>query len=294
MNPTLTALLAANHGVIRRRNHREVRHAIDAAHRRGELVRLLPDTYATPAVATTLEGRARAACLHDPDAVVTGDAAAWLTGFPIAQPKDVEVSSPRQRRPAAGYVYRRRAIPPHLVRRMKGYRVSSRALTALDASPAAKDPLGYAMRKGTSVQDLEIALAATRRSHGNGERRERVAAARDNPWSSAERRAHAALRRGRVSGWRANLSLADRDGIPLGYGDLVFPDHDLIIELDGPTHDTPEAAASDAGRDLALRREGWEVIRFGVDVLDDHREFVAIVRDLVRTRGHRRHGRVDR
>lgn len=288
MNPTLAALLDQSHGVIRRRDHPDLRHAIDAAHRRGELVRLLPATYATPTAATTLEGRARAVCLYDPDAVVTGDAAAWLTGFPVREPATIEVTSPHQRRPAAGYEFRRRAIPPHLVRRMTGYRVSSRALTALDASGAAKDPVGYALRKGSSVKDLDLALATTRHRRGNAGRRRKLDAARDNPWSTAESRAHSALRRGRVSGWRANVQLADRDDVPLGKGDLVFLGLDLVIELDGPTHADPERAAVDAARDLALRREGWEVIRFGVAVLDDLPEFVRIVRDIVRTREHRR------
>lgn len=290
----LAEVLAQAEGVLRRRDHPELRHAIDTAFRRSELVRLLPGTYATPAVAATLKGRARAVCLFDPDAVIAGDAAAWLSGWDLRQPTTVLVYSPHRRRPAEGYEFRRRALPRHLVRRMKGYRVTARALTALDAPPSVKDPVEFVLRKGASLEDLERALASTSGRRGNVERRRLLADARDSPWSPAERKAHAALRRGRIRGWRANAPLHDSHGEVLGYGDLVFEGIRLVIELDGPTHDGREGQVKDSGRDLALERAGWEVIRFGVGIVDDSARFTAIVRDIVRSRAHRVRGPVEK
>ncbi len=35
----------------------------------------------------------------------------------------------------------------------------------------------------------------------------------------------------------------------------------LVVEVDGPSHETPEGQSRDAGRDAWLRREGWRVVR---------------------------------
>ncbi|HHU39913.1 MAG TPA: DUF559 domain-containing protein [Propionibacterium sp.] len=69
--------------------------------------------------------------------------------------------------------------------------------------------------------------------------------------------------------------------------DLVFQRIGLVIELDGPTHDSREGSRSDASRDLELRRAGWEVIRFGAAIVDDPKRFAAIVRDIVASRADR-------
>lgn len=285
MNPDLATAIERSGGVLRRRDHPGLRHAIDAALRRGDLVRLLPGTYATPAAANTLEGRARAACLFDPDAVIGGDAAAWLCGWPLRQPAVPLVYSPHKRRPAEGFVFRRAELPRHLVRNRKGWRVTSLALTALDTS--AKDAVEYALRKGASVADLEAALSSTGGRPGNTSRRRRLAEARDGAWSSAERRAHAALRRGRVRGWRANVGVYDRHGERLGVGDLVFDRLGLVIELDGHHHATREASVRDSIRDVDMWCAGWEVIRLGVSILDDPARFTRLVRRIVTSRAHR-------
>lgn len=44
--------------------------------------------------------------------------------------------------------------------------------------------------------------------------------------------------------------------------DFVWPDRLLIVEVDGPGHDRPQAADQDARRDDLLRRSGWTVLRF--------------------------------
>ena len=41
----------------------------------------------------------------------------------------------------------------------------------------------------------------------------------------------------------------------------------LVVEADGPHHDTPEQRASDAARDAVLRRHGFRVLRFSGDLI---------------------------
>ena len=41
----------------------------------------------------------------------------------------------------------------------------------------------------------------------------------------------------------------------------------LIVELDGPPHDTPERRAKDAARDARLRAKGFHVLRFSNDLV---------------------------
>lgn len=41
----------------------------------------------------------------------------------------------------------------------------------------------------------------------------------------------------------------------------------VIVELDGPPHDTPEQRAHDRARDAFLQRQGFQVLRFTNDVM---------------------------
>jgi very-short-patch-repair endonuclease len=41
----------------------------------------------------------------------------------------------------------------------------------------------------------------------------------------------------------------------------------VIVELDGPPHDTPEQRAHDRPRDAFLQRQGFQVLRFTNDVM---------------------------
>ena len=288
MNPTLAALLDAGAGVLRRRDHPDLNHLMDGALRRGELVRVLPGLYARPTDARTLIGRARAVCLADPDAVVTGEAAAFLLRWRSFEPGELTVATLRLRTPYAGFRCERRAIPSGLSRRVDGYRVTTKAMTALDLAATREDALEFALRHGVSPEDLRVALALTPHRRGNETRRRGVRDMGSQPWSPAERRAHTALRKGRISGWSANRAIFDRRGEKLGYGDLVWRAHGLILEIDGATHRTPEGVARDTTRDLAFARAGWEVVRVPASlVLGDPVGFVELVRELLATRAGR-------
>lgn len=57
--------------------------------------------------------------------------------------------------------------------------------------------------------------------------------------------------------------------------DFACPAVKLVIEVDGPSHDTPEQAEFDAARTEYLEREGWRVIRFTNSEIYDGPDAVA-------------------
>ena len=114
---------------------------------------------------------------------------------------------------------------------------------------------------------------------------------RDAPWSPLETEAHKLLRQAHVTGWEANRGVYDKRGETLlGYGDLVFAEFRLVIELNGDAfHSDKESRDRDEASDLRLEREGWEVIRLRSGwVFRRPTEFVAAVQDILRPREPRR------
>lgn len=283
MHPDLIPLVAGT-GVVSRRSHPHLRHQIDAAVKAGELVAVLPGSYARPAVAGFLVVRARAVHHRDPDAVVTGPAAAHLLGWSVPYPQQMVVVTQRHPAPVAGIRWERRPAGRTPSRRHDGYRIASKAMIALDLCDTVDDALELALRHGVTREDLEATMAQSRWRAGNKARRAQLEAARDEPWSPLERAAHAHLRRGRVRGWQANRAIRDRSGELLGYGDLVFSHLHLVLELDSLEHHN-HRRLEDAARGLRCARAGWEVIRLSSQlVLRTPHEFVATVRDIVATR----------
>lgn len=288
MHPQLTEALAVGNGLITRRALPHLHRAIDAALRRGDLTAVLPGIYARPPDAATVETRARAACLADPDAVVTGRAAAILGGWThVRTPDEVNVASHRLRTQHPGFRFERRTIDPELTRRVDGVRITTRPLTTLDLALELGDHhLDDGLRRGVEPAKLRRALNLSAGRRGFGRLRPLVDAVRDRPWSKLERQAHELLRAADIDGWLANRAIyAGRDD-RIGYGDLVFAEIRLVIELDGLTdHSSPGDKVRDARRDLKLARIGWEVIRMpGAWVTSTPEEFVAIVRDIITTR----------
>lgn len=288
MHHQLMEALAAGNGLIARRALPHLHRAIDAALRGGDLTAVLPGIYARPADAATLQARARAACLADPDAVVTGCAAAILSGWThVPTPDEVTVASHRLRAQRPGFRFERRTIDRELTRRVDGVRITTRPLTTLDLALELGDHhLDDGLRRGVEPAKLRRALDLSTGRRGFGRLRPLVEAVRDRPWSKLERRAHEQLREAGIGGWLANRAIyAGRDD-RIGYGDLVFTEIRLVIELDGlATHSSSSDKARDTVRDLRLARIGWEVIRMsGSWVTANPEEFVAAVRDIVRTR----------
>ena len=67
--------------------------------------------------------------------------------------------------------------------------------------------------------------------------------------------------------WRSlrdrQLGVKFRRQVPIGalVVDFACVEAKVVVEVDGPSHETDEGAARDTGRDAMLRRDGWRVVR---------------------------------
>jgi len=270
-------------GVIARRAHPGLRHALDWAVRRRELVSVLRGVYATPADASTLLIRARAAVLRDPGCVVVREIAAVLMGWrEIAEPADLQVASTHLRE-HPGFRIERRTVPRRLARRVDGVLVTGRALTALDlVDTRGSEAIDNALRRGVTLAELNMAVDMVPHRRGHLMRRRLIADSGGRPFSRAERRAHQLLRAAGIDGWVGNREFRDADGYVIAVGDLVFEALRMVIEIDGRQHLQPEVILRDRARDLWLGTQGWPVHRIEAGtVLHDPVTFVRLVRDLI-------------
>ena len=282
-SPELLRALSANHGLIARRHHPELSGAVDWALRNRELTSVLPGVYAVTALAAAPQTRMRAVCMRYPDAVLLRGAAARASYWQQAPLTAIDVANPQKVAPQRGFRFTRRCIPPELVDEYDGLRFTIPALTAIDmATFSCTDAIDHALRtRAASLPLMYEALARTANRIGNPERMRLLLDSRDLPWSAAERLAHQILRRAGIRGWRTNLKILL--GGRLYFIDIVFPLVKLAIEIDGRQHeDDEDLFESDRWRQNALVGDGWRVLRFTWDMLQNHPElFVATVRAAI-------------
>lgn len=263
------------------------------ARARGDLVRLLPGVYGVPEGAADLLMRAAALGLADPDAVVTGRAAARLTWWPeLASPVLTAARSSR-RAPARGYAWEIRRIPPELILRGNGIAVTHPALTVLDlVGEVGGQAIDEARRRrATTLADMRHALELTPGRAGNPIRRDLLDDSRDQPWSEAERILQR-LCRALSLPWPfvTNHPLRLPDG-SLIYLDVAFLVLRLYLEADGYAfHGSRGSFESDRDRDSALGSLDWVGFRFSASFLahrgaEAGRRIEAIVRQRARLLG---------
>lgn len=78
----------------------------------------------------------------------------------------------------------------------------------------------------------------------------------------AERLLHGLLRRAGLTGWAANVPLQDAAGL-VGYGDVVFRQALLVLEVDGRAyHSSADRFQADRSRQNRLVNAGYVVLRF--------------------------------
>lgn len=285
-------------GCLRRTDHPRLASACDWALRSGELIALMRGVYTTPALAARLDVRARAVRLADPDAVITGAAAATLHGWDCAgRPKVVTLSSVRLRGNHWALVSERR-VDPDFVCVLRGTRLTTPALTALDLADATEGAsLDEALRRGVPLAQLHEALDRQPRQRGARLTRTLVKDCRDEPWSPAERRGHTLLRTAGILGWTANLRVRDDDGSIIAAIDIAFRGLRLGIEIDGAEwHGRPWQVIRDRERDRRLAERGWTIIRVPAAlVFDDPDAFIASIQSILHARqlllAHRPTGR---
>ena len=279
----LSQALDAGGGVLASRRHPELGRVLRRAVTNGRLVALLPGAYVVPGSEADLWVRARAVAASDPRAVVTGRAAAHLSGWAEAGTPQVLTAASQRLHGRAGFCFERRTIPPSLVRRVDGVRLTSRALTVLDLLPGVgAEAVDEALRRRIPLAQLEAALSLTPGRPGNTLRRRLLDESRDEAWSKAERCAHAALHLAGVEGWVANWQIG-LDEFTDAFVDIAFRPLRLAVEVDGRAHhESWDAACRDRRRDRRLAGLGWRVVRFpAAEVLADPAGFAQEVRELV-------------
>ena len=82
------------------------------------------------------------------------------------------------------------------------------------------------------------------------------------------------LRAKRLDGWKFKRQ------VPIGpyFVDCVCFERRLIVEVDGPLHESAEQRLHDARRDAFLRGEGFRVLRFGGDAI--LRDAARVIQDI--------------
>lgn len=175
-------LLAAEQGLLVRREHANIAAQLDYAVRKGELRRLLPGIYSMPEPDVAV--RARAAAAFRPGCVITGATAARLLWWPEVLVDAVTVAVPHTVSGAyQGFTWERRRVPVDLVVDRDEVRIAAPAVSVLDLLPA----LGGIVvdealrRRAVTLTDLTSALTALGRRPGNARRAELLHDSRDEP-----------------------------------------------------------------------------------------------------------------
>ena len=254
---------------------------------------MLPTVYAPSSAPITLELRAAALKDLDPDAIITGAAAARLTWWPQLATDILSATRPGSLVAVPGFRWEQRDIPRDLVVDRGGLTLANAALSVLDLiSDKGGNAIDEALRrKACTLPDLWAAFELTRGRAGNGLRRALLHDSRDLPWSEAERHLHQHYRACALPFAHATnfwVTLSDGRRTPL---DFALPDLRLGFEADGfAWHGDRKAFEYDRDRDSDLAAQGWWVIRFSASFLEHEatevrRRITAIVRDRARSLG---------
>jgi very-short-patch-repair endonuclease len=249
------------HRVIAARDHPSLRRTLQRRAHRGELLALLPGVFVRRQDAVDPEVRIRAALAWQPDAVLTGAAAAHLTYWPELVAVTVTMSLPRKVLAPSGFRVCEETLPPEEIATIGELRVTTPALTALDLVVThGGEGIDEALRRrACSLDDLWSTLDRTPRRRGNPARRRALLDSRANPWSAAERRCHALLRSAGVTGWRGNVPV--RCGSRSFVVDVCFAALKVAVEIDGyEFHSGRVPFERDRRKWSELTAHGWRII----------------------------------
>lgn len=254
------------------------RKQLSRAAARGACVRVYPGVYVDPTRARDPLTRVWALQCWRPDAVLLGDAAAFLSLWPQRPVRALAIADPH--RPSGVTVVGTR-IDPEWIVEAGCFRFTEPAFTAAYLAPSDGGALiDDALRLGVPLQ--RILAAPLDRWPDQALRRAILEASRDEPWSQAERLVHEILRTEKITGWRTNVPvMIDGETHP---GDVVFARQRVIIEVDGRSfHSSAAAFERDRRWQNRLVLAGWTVLRFTWDRLVTDRDgVVAEIRQALR------------
>lgn len=278
-------LLSQGNGLIRASDHPRRRTSLYHLAASGRLQMILPGVFVAPGP-IDVETRLRALCLWCPHGILHERTAMalWL-GEPC---NEVRMATAVRRVPPPGVTLTCRAIPSEFVTQRAGIRLVSPAYAAVEC--AGHDDgrrLMAGMRDGLIHTDhLGPALAALAGTRGQRTRASVVAAAKRNPWSTAERLLQKILLDAGITGWLANpgVRLLGRRYHP----DILFPEIGLVLEFDGySVHSGRQQFLSDRERQNALVIGKHWVLRFTWEHLTERPDYVVkMVKLALRTLAH--------
>jgi REase_MTES_1575/Transcriptional regulator, AbiEi antitoxin len=251
---------------------------------RGYLVRLHPAVYAVGHEPLRIEGRLLAALFHAGDgAALSHTTAAWWWRLIDAVPTTIHVSTLHRPKAAKGLkIHRPRQIEAV---RERGLSVTTVDRTLIDVA-SMRNPmtLRFALAQADHRKLLDpLSLTAQLRSGQPGGRALRQALATHLPELATtdgelEIRFLLLVERAGLSIPRTNAFV---EGLKV---DAFWPDHKLVVELDGhATHANPVANETDRRRELILRRAGYRVVRYTWQQV--YRQPEEVVADLRRLLG---------
>lgn len=289
----IRSALQRHGGVLRLRDHPDLRRAILHLSARGLLAAAYPGVYVAAGLRNDTDVRICAAALWRPDAVVIGRAAARVSFWDGLAVPVVELALPHAARSRPGVRFVQRVVPAPWRCHYRGVMMTSPPLTAVDLiTDLGGAAISTALNRGVRLEQLEAALDEVPGRRGNRARRRMLRDYRGCPWSEAEQEVHRLMRSAGIRGWVANCPLFVLGGWhPI---DVVFDELKVAIEIDGyafhgRSAETRERYELDRAIASELVARGWRVLRFTWRQLTEQPDWViATIRDALSQA--RRHG----
>lgn len=218
-------------------------------------------------------------------ACASGLAAAWWLDLTKFAPNIVEVTVPRNShgRRHTGSRVRRRNLPRTDVVESRGLRVTTLALTAIEAAVrrgGGPKLMDEALQRHTELHHLWAAQVRNKGRYGSPAARRLLQAADDGTKSAAERLFARLMKSAEITGWKANQKV-------IGYEvDALFRAARIVVEVDGfAFHTDPDAFERDRRKQNALVLAGYQVLRFTwLDLTEYPDRVVALVQRAISAR----------
>jgi very-short-patch-repair endonuclease len=222
--------------------------------------------YALGHDALSQEGRWLAAVL----AAGEGSALSHLAAATLLQawrrrlPRAIYVVSPHSRRPEGVRVHRCRRLDPRDVTVFRGIPVTTIARTLVDLTDElTAEQLANVIHEAAFRNRFDIGATRAAMERASGRRRLAVlenalalhASGSAGTRSDAEDAFLSMIREAAAPEPRPNERVENLEV------DFHWPEHRLVVEIDGPGHRRPRTALDDQKRDQLLREAGWTVLR---------------------------------
>lgn len=216
-----------------------------------------------------------------PNAVLSGEAAAFWHGVIAEVPSIIEVTIPRRGRSRAeGCRLRRRDIHSKDIVERRGLQVTSLELTVLEAAIGKAHIMDRALQRHTDLGRLRQAHARNAGRTGAPEAKRLLKVAANGARSEGERLLIGEFRARKISGWVVNYRWGEYEL------DIAFLVEMVAIEIDGwAFHSDHDAFQRDRTRQNGMS-QSWTILRYTwVDLTEDmDRVIVEILATLDRIR----------